>query len=164
MSDIASPSKLAEPVALNELQRDVLLGLIGEFRVAADDDHARETWSRLSDEVARLEVGAESADLLGRILEAALTSGRVVHRLGHAAELSLVTLYRSMPQARRAESSLATLNTALKELKGQKVEQIHASLRGPGVYALTIVTDGCRLVTRFSPEGVAAESVEVLIG
>jgi hypothetical protein len=164
MNETDRTSEVAGPIALNELQRDLILGLVGEFRAVADDERAREMWSHFRDEIARMEVGGESADLLGRILEAALTSGRVVRKLGRAAELSLVTLYRRTPQARHTESLLAAFNSALAELKGQRVERISASLRAPSVYALTIATDGCRLVARIGPEGAAVESVEVLVG
>jgi hypothetical protein len=164
MSETDSTSGIAGPIALNELQRDAMLGLVGEFRAAADDERAREMWSRFRDEIVRMEVGREAADLLGRILEAALTSGRVGRKLGRAAEISLATLYKRAPQARHTESSLAAFNSAMAELKGQKVERISASLRAPGVYALTIAADGCRLVARLGPEGAAVESVEVLVG
>lgn len=152
------------PIALDELQRDVLLGLVGEFQAAAGDERAREAWSRFRDDVLRMEVAAESAERLGRILEAALSSGRVGRTLGRAAELSLVSLYKRTPQAQRTESSLAALNSALAQLKGQNVVQISASLRAPGVYELAIATDGCKLMTRLGPEGAAVKSVEVPIG
>lgn len=164
MSDTNRTSEIAGPISLDELQRDALMGLVGELRAVADDERAREVWSRLRHEIARMEVAAESADLLGRILEAALTSGRVVRKLGRAAELSLTTLHRRTPQARHTESFLAAFNSALAELKGQRVERISASLRAPGVYAMTIATDECRLVARIGPEGAALESVEVQVG
>jgi hypothetical protein len=164
MSETNPISEIAGPIVLNELQRDVMIGLVGEFRAAADDERARDTWSCFMDQIVRMEVGSGSADLLGRILEGALTSGRVGRKLGRAAELSLVTLYKRTPQARHTQSCLAAFNSAMAELKGQKLESISASLRAPGVYSLTIVTDGCRLVVRIGPDEAAVESVEVFVG
>jgi hypothetical protein len=164
MSRDDQPQHESGSITIDELQRDALLGLLGELCAAAHDKRAREEWSRFASEVVRMEISTESAERLGRILEAALTSGRVNRVSGRPTEFSLVSLYKRTPQAQQIEASLAALNSALVELRGQSVAQISAAQRAPGVYALTIATDGCRLMIRLGPQGAVVESVEVPLG
>ena len=60
--------------------------------------------------------------------------------------------------------SLVELNKALATLKGQTVEQVIASQRSPGAYALTLKTSGCQVVIRFEQAGVRVESLEIDLG
>jgi hypothetical protein len=150
------------PLTLDTLQRDILLPQIQAFIDATADPAARETYLALKSAVAAMEVA--SADLqarLGAIVEMALQSGRIRRLFGPGAELSLNALFQKTPRGREIAGSLRELNRALTKLKGDTIEEVTATLRTPGAYALTLKTSGCQLVIRFEPAGVRVESVEV---
>lgn len=153
-----------ESITLDTLQRDVLIAQIQAFLDATSDPEAREVYLALKSAVESLEVPEELQLKLGAIVEVALTSGRVRRLFGPGAELSLGALFMQTPRGREAAQSLAELNKALATVKGQTVEQITATQRSPGAYALTLKTSGCQLVIRFEQAGVRVESLEVDLG
>ncbi|MGH7923494.1 MAG: hypothetical protein ACREQH_02755 [Candidatus Binatus sp.] len=150
-----------ESIALDTLQRDILIPHIQAFLDATTDPQAREVYLTLKSAVESQEVPADLQLRLGAIVEVALTSGRVRRLFGPAAELSLNALFLKTPRGREVARSLAELNKALATLKGQTVEQITSTQRSPGAYALTLKTSGCQLVIRFEQAGVRVESLEV---
>jgi hypothetical protein len=150
-----------ESIALDTLQRDILIPQIQAFLDATNDPQAREVYLALKTAVESLAVPADLQLRLGAIVEVALTSGRVRRLFGPAAELSLNALFTKTPRGREVAQSLAELNKALASLKGQAVEQIAASQRAPGAYSMTVKTSGCQIVIRFEPSGVRVESLEV---
>jgi hypothetical protein len=150
-----------ESIALDTLQRDILIPQIQAFLDATNDPQAREVYLALKSAIESLEVPTELQARLGAIVEVALTSGRVRRLFGPAAELSLNALFTKTPRGREVAQSLAELNRALASLKGQTVEQITSTQRSPGAYSLTLKTSGCQLVIRFEQSGVRVESLEV---
>ena len=150
-----------ESIALDTLQRDILIPQIQAFLDATNDPQAREVYLALKSAIESLEVPPELQMRLGAIVEVALTSGRVRRLFGPAAEMSLNALFTKTPRGREVAQSLAELNKALASLKGQTVEQITTTQRAPGSYSLTLKTSGYQLVIRFEPTGVRVESLEV---
>lgn len=150
-----------ESIALDTLQRDILIPQIQAFLDATNDQQAREVYLSLKSAVESLEVPPDLQLRLGAIVEVALTSGRVRRLFGPAAELSLNSLFTKTPRGREVAQSLAELNKALASLKGQTVEQIVSTQRSPGSYSMTLKTSGCQLVIRFEQSGVRVESLEV---
>ena len=164
--DRNDPGRGADPqsqsaLALDTLQRDVLVAQIGAFLDATTDAQARDVYLALKTAVESGEVPADMQARLGAIVEVALTSGRVRRLFGPAAENSLNSLFIKLPRGREVAQSLAELNKALASLAGQTVELVTASQRSPGAYSLTLKTSGCQIVVRFEQAGVRVESLEV---
>jgi hypothetical protein len=153
--------KASESIALDTLQRDILIPQVQAFLDATNDPQAREVYLALKSAIESLEVPSELQMRLGAIVEVALTSGRVRRLFGPAAELSLNALFTKTPRGREVAQSLAELNKALASLKGQTVEQITTTQRAPGSYSLTLKTSNCQLVIRFEQSGVRVETLEV---
>ncbi len=148
-------------LTLDTLQRAVLLPQIEAFHNAARDPETRALYSELREAVDRMEVAPELAERLGAIIEVALSSGRIRKLFGPGAEASLGTLFNRTPPGRRIADSITALNTALKSLAGQTLEEASVSARSSGSYALSLKTSGCRVVVRFEPSGVRVESLEL---
>jgi hypothetical protein len=153
----------AGAIALDELQRDVLLPQIQAFIEAAADPAAREVYGALKSAVERGEVPANLQARLGAIVEIALGSGRVRKLFGPAAELALGALFQKTPRGREIAQSIRDVNGALARLAGQPIEEVAASLKSPGSYALTLKTSGYQIVVRFEPSGIRVESIEVAL-
>ncbi len=151
-------------LALDQLQRDVLLPQIQAFVEATTDPAAREVYGALKDAVERGEVPAPLQARLGAIVEIALSSGRVRKLFGPAAELALNALYQKTPRGRELAQSIREVNGALARLAGQPIEEVAASLKSPGSYALTLRTSGYQVVVRFEQTGIRVESIEVALG
>jgi hypothetical protein len=149
---------------LDALQRDALAAPLAAFAAAASEPTARAAWQDLTAAVAAMEVPLPLLERLGAVVEAALASGQARREGGAGAELALRALFIKTPRGRTAADSVTALNAALAALGGEPLSQASASLRGPGVYALTLETSRLRLVIGFGPDGVRAESAEVEVG
>src|SRR2546422_525696 len=112
------------PLKLDTLQRDLLATQIQAFLDATTDPAARELYSRLREAVANEEVPQELAGRLGTIIEVALSSGRVRRLFGPGAELSLTALFKKTPRGKELGAAIDSLNAALRQLKGQTVEEV----------------------------------------
>jgi hypothetical protein len=161
---MAEETPAASPLKLDALQRDVLLPQIQTYVAAAREPELRAEYSRLRDSVEAMEVAPELENRLGAVLELALGSGRVRRLHGAGAELSLMSLFQKTSRGRRIAESIAALNAALEQLKGQSLESASAALRVPGAYALTLKTGALQVVIRFEQGGVRVESLEVNLG
>lgn len=161
MHDNRSGAVDAAPLKLDELQRDVLSHLLRDFLAAAPESAGREAYSALNDAVEKMAVPHELTPSLGAIVEVALSTGHIRGTFGPAAELALSALFQKTPRGETILGSMRELNRALAKLKGRPLEEISASLRKPGVYALTIKSGEYRIVVRFDHDGAGVESVEV---
>jgi hypothetical protein len=164
MDDNRTGAVDAEPLKLDELQRDVLSSLIQDFIAAAPESAGREDYLALNDAVEKMAVPPELTPSLGAIVEVALSTGHIRGTFGPAAELALSALFQKTPRGETILGSMRELNRALAKLRGQPLEEISASLRKPGVYALTIKSGEYRIVIRFDHDGAGVESVEVGAG
>ncbi|HUA35548.1 MAG TPA: hypothetical protein VMA09_18205 [Candidatus Binataceae bacterium] len=151
-------------IELDALQRDVLIPQIDAFLDATSDPAAREVYEALREAVAAMSIPAQLQARLGAIVEVALTSGRVRKLFGPGAELALNSLFMKTPRGREIAASIAELNQALGELRGQEIEHITTTQRSPGAYSLTIKTGKCQIVVRFEAAGVRVESLELDVG
>lgn len=150
-----------ESLKLDELQRDLLFSLIGDFAAAAaPQSSGRDGYFALRDAVAKMELAPELMPSIGAIVEVALSTGRIRNAFGPAAELALMALFRKTPRGEAIVGSLHELNRALAKLKGQPLGEIGAALRKPGVYTLTVVSGEYRIIVRFDHDGAAVESLE----
>jgi hypothetical protein len=152
-----------EVLKLDELQRDLLSSLIGDF-IAAAPQAAGSAYLALEAAVAQGEVQPDLVPSIGAIAEVALSTGRVRNSFGPAAELALMGLFRRTPRGEAIAGSLYELNRALAKLKDQPLGEISAALRKPGVYILTIGGGEYRIVVRFDHDGAVVESVETGAG
>ena len=163
-ADSDAPPAGDGPLALDTLQRDILLPQIQAFIDASADPAAREVYLALKTAVEAMEVApADLQARLGAIVEVALQSGRIRRLFGPGAELSLTALFQKTPRGREIAGSIRELNRALAKLKGDTVEEVTATLRSAGAYALTLKTSGCQMIIRFEPAGVRVESVELAL-
>lgn len=161
MADAPPPN---EPLAIDALQRDILIPQIQAFLDSTSDPAAREVYESLRAAVERLEIPAELQQRLGAIVEVALQSGRVRRLFGPGADLSMGALFLKTPRGREIAESIRAVNSALTKLKGQPVEEVSATLKSPGSYAVTLRTSGCQVVIRFEAAGARIESLEVDLG
>jgi hypothetical protein len=149
------------PLALDTLQRDILIAQVDAFLGATSDPQARKTYADLKSAIELQEVPAALQARLGAIVEVALSSGRVRKLFGPGAEIALNTLFTKTPRGREIAQSVTAVNEAMKQLAGASIEHIAATVRRPGIYTLTISTAQCQIVLRFEPGGVAVDSLEV---
>lgn len=158
------PAPESETLKLDVLQRDVLSAQIRDFLAATPESPGRDAFVTLKNAVETMEVAAALAPRLDAIVELVLSSGRARKMYGPAAELAMAALFQKTSRGKAIAASTYELNAALKKLKGQPLEEISASLKKPGVYALTINAGGYRIAIRFAPEGASVESVELNLG
>jgi hypothetical protein len=153
-----------ESLKLDRLQRDVIAPQIDALLAAVSDPESRERYLALKEAVDRFEVPPPLLAPLGALAEMSISSGRVRRTFGPGAELALWSLFQKTPRGREIAASVASLNAALKQIEGQALESVSATMRGPGAYALTVKTAQCQLAIRFDSAGVRVESLEVDLG
>src|SRR5262249_21041407 len=148
-------------LALDDLQRQVVLQQIALFARANPDPQAQQDYLALADAVGRLEVPAAMVPRLTAILEVSLSGERIRRTSGPAAHLALMALFQKTPRGKELAAQLSALNAALAQLKDQQIGELTAAQRGPGIYTLTVATQACRMVIRFEADGVRVESLDV---
>lgn len=148
-------------LALDTVQREVLLEELATLVVSLHGPAAREPYEELA---ASVDEGALGEELLGRLevfLEMLLQTGRVRKVHGAEAEQALLRLFHQTPRGSAARRSTQSVNAALASLGGQPIESMLFTVQGPGVYRLGIATDHCRLTLEIDRHGVTVESLEV---
>ncbi len=148
-------------LALDTIQREVLLEELATLVVSLHGPTAREPYEELA---AAVDEGTVGEDLLGRLevfLEMLLQTGRVRKVHGAEAEQALLRLFHQTPRGSAARRSTQSVNSALASLGGQAIESMLFTVQGPGVYRLGIATDHCRLTLEIDRHGVTVESLEV---
>lgn len=148
-------------IILDELQRVVLQTQVKAFIDAASDDDARAAYGELANAIALGEVPTSQSHRLGRMIGMLLSSGRIRTIYGPGTELSLWSLYQRTSEGRALLASVGAMNKALRPLVGQTLEFVGVTLRGPGVFALTLRTASLQMVIRFEQNGVRLESAEL---
>ena len=149
-------------LSLEESERELLREEAG--RLAARGGTEAQEWARRLEEAARRgQLAEEDAALAGSVLAAGLLSGRIRSEGGPHAELAASSLFLRLPQGRALQGQAAEVSRALATLEGRTLRRISLSARGPGLYLLTLETDGCRLVVALEPGGLQMRSLEIAV-
>lgn len=148
-------------VAINPLQREVLLEELAALVVSLRDPDTRSPWEDLAGAVDVGEVGEEQLGRLEQLLEMTLQTGRVRKMYGAESEQALLRLFHQTPRGTVARQATEAVNRTLATLEGEKIETLLFTTQGPGVYRLGIETGRCRITLEIDRHGVTVESLEV---
>lgn len=150
-----------EGLALDALQRELLLEELAVFAVSLHDRQAQALYQELATAVG---AGTVEEPLLGRleeVLEMLLQTGRARRIHGAQAEQALLRLFHQTPRGSAARRATEAVNEALAGLTGHSIEGLLFTVQGPGVYRLGLTTDRCRLTLQIDRHGLSVESLEV---
>jgi len=150
-----------EALALDALQREVLLEELANLVGSLRDPAARTPWEELAKAV---DAGSVEEPLLGRleqILEMTLQTGRARKHHGAESEQALLRLFHQTPRGAAARRATEAVNRTLASLAGQPLERMLFTSQGPGVYRLGLETERCKLTLEIDRHGITIESLEV---
>jgi hypothetical protein len=156
-----SAAAVAEALAVDAVQREILLEELATLVVSLRDPETRSPWEILA---AAVDGGAVEEELLGRleqILEMTLQTGRVRRVHGAESEQALLRLFRQTPRGSASRRATEAVNRTLATLAGQTIETLLFTSQGPGVYRLGVETDRVKLTLEIDRHGVTVESLEV---
>jgi hypothetical protein len=148
-------------VAIDPLQREILLEELATLVVSLRDPETRSPWEALA---AAVDGGSVEEELLGRleqILEMTLQTGRVRKVHGAESEQALLRLFRQTPRGSASHRATEAVNRTLATLAGQTIETMLFTSQGPGVYRLGVETDRVKLTLEIDRHGITVESLEV---
>ena len=148
-------------VAVDPLQREVLLEELATLVTSVRDPVGRTTWEGLA---AAVDAGSVDPELNGRleaILEMVLQTGRARRVHGAEAEQALLRLFHQTPRGAAARRALQAVNETLATLEGQTLEGMLFTVQGPGAFRLGLKTERCSLTLEIDRHGVSVESLEV---
>lgn len=148
-------------LAVDSVQREVLLEELATLVVSLHDVHARAGYEELAEAVSAGEVGEPLVGRLEGFLEMALQTGRVRRMHGAQSEQALLRLFHQTPRGAAARRATEAVNAALATLGGQEIEGMLVTVQGPGTYRLGLTTDRCRITLEIDSHGLSVESVEV---
>jgi hypothetical protein len=148
-------------LAVNPLQREVLLEELAALVVSLRDPETRSPWEGLAGAVDAGEVGEEQLGRLEQLLEMTLQTGRVRKMYGAESEQALLRLFHQTPRGAAARQATEAVNRTLATLEGERIETMLFTTQGPGVYRLGIETGRCRITLEIDRYGVTVESLEV---
>lgn len=151
------------PATLTEAEQELIAAEAAYFSQCVPNPVARKTYKRLGAAAASGRLEDDLLPALGGLLELGFTSGRIRAVYGAHAEMTASGLFRRTPQGEALHRQFQDANNALAALKGQEVESITLTARGPGLYTLTIQTRDFRLVAALSHAGIDVRSVEVAL-
>lgn len=148
-------------LALDALQREVLLEELASLAGSLHDRAASRTWEELA---LAVDAGSVEERLLGRleqILEMTLQTGRARKHHGAESEQALLRLFHQTPRGAAARRATEAVNRTLASLAGQPLERMLFTSQGPGVYRLGLETERCKLTLEIDRHGITIESLEV---
>ncbi len=146
---------------IDEAVRPWLIDEIRALLALLQDPDRRACYTALLSAVEEGEVPDSQMEALGALLELGLQSGRFRQRYGPYGEAALIRLYHQTPAGASIVRATQEANQALETLRGQVIESIHFTPRGPGHYRLVIETDRCRLALETGQEGVWIRDVGI---
>jgi hypothetical protein len=152
---------VAEAVAIDANQREILLEELATLVVSLRDPETRSPWEALA---AAVDGGAVEEEMLGRleqILEMTLQTGRVRRVHGAESEQALLRLFRQTPRGGASRRATEAVNRTLATLAGHTIETMLFTSQGPGVYRLGVETGGVKLTLEIDRHGITVESLEV---
>ncbi len=160
----SSERSSAEGIKLDSIQREALLGEIRNMLAAPLSPEVRAPYERLHQCIEDgLEIPPELGPNLGMMIESSIITGNA-KRFGAGVLQSMVALFQKLPGGKAIADSIGAVNAALEKVKGQVIEQVSATLRAPGSYAVTLKTDQMMMVIIFDRAGLSIESLEVNLG
>jgi hypothetical protein len=148
-------------LAVDPLQREVLLEELASLVVSLHDPETRSPWEDLAGAVDAGEVGEDLIGRLEQLLEMTLQTGRVRRMYGAEGEQALLRLFHQTPRGAAARRATEAVNRTLATLEGERIETMLFTTQGPGVYRLGIETGRCRITLEIDRHGVTVESLEV---
>jgi hypothetical protein len=163
-SAAAAVTLSTEPLALEELHRELLVARVQALAASVGDAEARAPWLELAAAIDDLSVPLRLQERLASVIELALSGGRLRREAGPAAATALAALFRKTSRGVELAAGLATLNRALAQLTDSAIDGISTTMRAPGVYVMTIRTAELQLALRFDRGGPEVESLEVGLG
>lgn len=157
----AAATSAITALALDPLQREILLEELATLVDSLRDAETRAPWEELAGAVDAGEVAGELAGRLEQLLEMTLQTGRVRRVHGAESEQALLRLFHQTPGGAAARRATEAVNRTLASLAGQTVETLLFTTRGPGVYRLGLETERCKLTLEIDRHGITVESLEV---
>jgi hypothetical protein len=151
----------APVLAIDAVQREVLLEELATLVVSLRDPETRTPWEELA---AAVDAGGVEESHLGRleqILEMTLQTGRVRRVHGAESEQALLRLFHQTPRGAASRRATEAVNRTLATLAGQTLETMLFITQGPGAYRLGIATANCKLTLEIDRHGITVESLEV---
>ncbi|HEY2289605.1 MAG TPA: hypothetical protein VGM86_02780 [Thermoanaerobaculia bacterium] len=148
-------------LAIDAVQREVLLEELATLVVSLRDPETRSPWEELA---AAVDAGGVEESQLGRleqILEMTLQTGRVRRVHGAESEQALLRLFHQTPRGAASRRATEAVNRTLATLAGQTLETMLFTTQGPGVYRLGVETGNCKLTLEIDRHGITVESLEV---
>jgi hypothetical protein len=158
---VSVPAIAPGALAVDPLQREVLLEELANLAVSLRGPQAREPWEELA---AAVDAGTVEEALLGRletVLEMTLQTGRTRRIHGAESEQALLRLFHQTPGGAAARRATQAVNETLATLAGQRIEGMLFTVQRPGGYRLGLSTNRCRLTLEIDRHGVSVESLEV---
>ena len=160
----SSDRSSAEPIKLDSIQREALLGEIKNMLAAPLSPDARVPYEHLKKCVEDgLDIPPDLSPYLSVMIESSIITGNA-KRFGAGVQQSMVALFQKTLQGKSIADSISAINAALEKVKGHAIEQASTMLRAPGSYALTLKTDQMMMVIIFDRSGLSIESLEVNLG
>jgi len=161
LSAPAATEIAAGALAIDPVQREVLLEELATLVVSLRDAETRGPWEELAWAVDEGAVGEPLLGRLEQILEMTLQTGRVRRVHGAESEQALLRLFHQTPRGSASRRATEAVNRTLATLAGQTIETMLFTSQGPGVYRLGLETDRVKLTLEIDRHGVTVESLEV---
>ena len=161
MSAPAATEIAAGALAIDPVQREVLLEELATLVVSLRDAGTRAPWEELAMAVDEGVVGENLLGRLEQVLEMTLQTGRVRRVHGAESEQALLRLFHQTPRGAASRRATEAVNRTLATLAGQTLETMLFTSQGPGVYRLGLETGHVKLTLQIDRHGVTVESLEV---
>jgi hypothetical protein len=140
-------------VKLEAAEADVLAVEAASFSQALSDPAAQARFSRLAEAALSGEVPEDLVPALEAMLELIFDKGRPSNRA------VLQAIFGKTPRGRQQSLAAREVNTALRSLRGQLLEDLRISA-APSRHTLVIQTDRCRLTLELDSAGARVASLE----
>jgi hypothetical protein len=106
-----------------------------------------------------LSVPADLLDVFADILLASLQGGRARRLYRAEGERILTRLLMRTPRGQQMQGQLDSVNTALAELGGQRLEEARVGMRAPGHFTVTLASERFSITLAIRPDGVSVDSL-----
>ncbi len=141
-------------LALEPAEVEILAAEATEFASAVRDADAQARYLRLASVAAAGAVPAELVPALETMLELLFQKRRPANRA------VLQAVFARTPRGRHQRATANEVNTALRALRGQRLDELRLS-PGPGGHTLVIATEACRLTLELDSASASVASLEI---